>query len=136
VPVCKTLRFTAAFFYSASGLGGRTLSFKLAIIFDQAGVVMRYLVRLLELVLLVLLVAVTVQNSAIVEFKLFFGQSWNAPLILLLLVFFVAGVLIAMLATFTYSLRVRRELSQLKKELRSRQASSRVTKDPSDALAD
>ncbi|MCQ4144878.1 lipopolysaccharide assembly protein LapA domain-containing protein [Vogesella sp. AC12] len=97
---------------------------------------MRYLVRLLELVLLVLLVAVTVQNSAIVEFKLFFGQSWNAPLILLLLVFFVAGVLTAMLATFTYSLRVRRELSQLKKELRSRQASSRVTKDPSDALAD
>ena len=97
---------------------------------------MRYLVRLLELVLLVLLVAVTVHNSAIVEFKLFFGHSWNAPLILLLLVFFVAGVLIALLATFTYSLRVRRELSQLKKELRSRQSANRVIKDPSDALAD
>lgn len=97
---------------------------------------MRYLVRLLELLLLVLLVAVTVQNSAIVEFKLFLGYSWNAPLILLLLVFFVAGALVALLATFTYSLRVRRELSLLKKELRSRHAAGRVTKDPSDALAD
>jgi putative membrane protein len=39
-------------------------------------------------------------------------------------------------ATFTYSLRVRRELSQLKKELRSRQSASKVVVDPSDALAD
>lgn len=96
---------------------------------------MRYLVRLLELLLLVLLVAVTVQNSAIVEFKLFFGHAWDVPLILLLLIFFVAGVLIAMLATFTYSLRVRRELSQLKKEMRARQ-NARTVHDPSDALAD
>ena len=97
---------------------------------------MRYFIRLLELLLLVLLVAVTVQNSAIVEFRLFFGQSWHAPLILLLLAFFVLGVLITLLATFTYSLRVRRELSLLKKELRTRQSVSRVTSDPSDSLAD
>ncbi len=96
---------------------------------------MRYLFRLFELLVLVLLIAVTVQNSAVVEFKLFFGQSWQAPLILLLLIFFVAGALIGLVATFAYSLRVRRELSQLKKELRSRQG-SKVVVDPSDALAD
>ncbi|MFC3531052.1 lipopolysaccharide assembly protein LapA domain-containing protein [Vogesella facilis] len=97
---------------------------------------MRYLFRLFELLLLVLLVAVTVQNSTVVEFKLFFGHSWQVPLILLLLIFFVAGAVIGLLATFAYSLRVRRELSQLKKELRSRQAASKVVADPSDALAD
>ena len=98
---------------------------------------MRYLFRLFELLLLVLLVAVTVQNSALVEFKLFLGHSWQVPLILLLLIFFVAGALIGLLATFAYSLRVRRELSQLKKELRSRPAAAnKVVVDPSDALAD
>ncbi len=97
---------------------------------------MRYLFRLFELLLLVLLVAVTVQNSTVVEFKLFFGHSWQVPLILLLLMFFIAGAVIGLVATFAYSLRVRRELSQLKKELRSRQTASKVVVDPSDALAD
>ncbi|NDV12185.1 LapA family protein [Crenobacter caeni] len=96
---------------------------------------MRYIVRLLEVVLLLVLVAVTVQNSAIVEFKLFFGHAFQAPLILFLLIFFVAGAAIGLLSTFSYYLRVRRELSQLKKELRTRPA-GRVDADPSDALAD
>ncbi|UGA40901.1 hypothetical protein JOS77_22925 [Chromobacterium haemolyticum] len=49
---------------------------------------MRYLLRIVELALLVFLIAVTVQNSHAVEFKLFFGQSWSAPLIVFLLLFF------------------------------------------------
>lgn len=96
---------------------------------------MRYLIRLLEVVILLILIAVTVQNSSVVEFKLFFGHSWQAPLILFLLIFFVAGAVIGLLATFTYTLRMRRELSQLKKELRTRQT-ARTVSDPSDALAD
>jgi len=83
----------------------------------------------------VLLVAVTVQNSHIVQFKLFFGQTWSAPLIVFLLGFFIAGTVVGLLATFTYYLRMRRELSQLKKELRLRHQ-SRVDSDPSDALAE
>lgn len=96
---------------------------------------MRYLLRLVELALLVLLVAVTVQNSQSVEFRLFFGQAWNAPLIVFLLVFFVAGVAIGLMATFGYYLRMRRELSRLKKEMRQRHQ-SRVESDPSDVLAE
>ncbi|MCW3481379.1 LapA family protein [Neisseriaceae bacterium JH1-16] len=97
---------------------------------------MRYLIRLIEIALLILLVAVTVQNSHSVEFRLFFGQVWNAPLIVFLLLFFVAGAAIGLLATFTYYLKMRRELSQLKKELRLRQQGRSTTADPSDALAD
>ncbi|BEV71832.1 MULTISPECIES: lipopolysaccharide assembly LapA domain-containing protein [unclassified Paludibacterium] len=96
---------------------------------------MRYLLRIVELALLVLLIAITVQNSHIVEFKLFFGQSWSAPLIVFLLGFFIAGAAVGLLATFTYYLRMRRELSQLKKELRQR-PQGQVESDPSDALAD
>ncbi|XLM19750.1 LapA family protein, partial [Chromobacterium piscinae] len=81
---------------------------------------MRYLLRIVELALLLLLIAVTVQNSHAVEFKLFFGQSWSAPLIVFLLLFFVAGAVVGLLATFSFYLKNRRELSQLKKELRNR----------------
>jgi putative membrane protein len=96
---------------------------------------MRYLLRIVELTLLVLLIAITVQNSHMVEFRLFFGQSWSAPLIVFLLGFFIAGAAVGLLATFTYYLRMRRELSQLKKELRQR-PQSQVESDPSDALAE
>ncbi|MDN0076455.1 LapA family protein [Crenobacter sp. SG2303] len=97
---------------------------------------MRYLIRLIEIALLILLVAVTVQNSHSVEFRLFFGQVWSAPLIVFLLLFFVAGAAIGLLATFTYYLKMRRELSQLKKEMRLQQQGRSTTADPSDALAD
>jgi len=96
---------------------------------------MRYLLRIVELALLVLLVAITVQNSQSVEFRLFFGQAWNAPLIVYLLGFFVVGILLGLLATFSYYLRMRRELSHLKKELRQLHQ-SKVPSDPSDVLAD
>lgn len=96
---------------------------------------MRYLLRIVELALLLVLIAITVQNSHIVEFKLFFGQSWSAPLIVFLLGFFIAGTVVGLLATLTYYLKMRRELSQLKKELRQR-PQSQVASDPSDAIAD
>ncbi|KIA81501.1 LapA family protein [Chromobacterium amazonense] len=97
---------------------------------------MRYLLRIVELALLLLLIAVTVQNSHAVEFKLFFGQSWSAPLIVFLLLFFVAGAIVGLLATFSFYLKNRRELSQLKKELRNRPPARKTVNDPSDALAD
>jgi putative membrane protein len=96
---------------------------------------MRYLLWLVELVLLVLLIAVTVQNSQSVNFTLFLSHSWSAPLIVFLLGFFVAGVVVGLLASFGYYLRMRRDLSQLKKELRQRHQ-SQVESDPSDVLAD
>lgn len=95
---------------------------------------MRYLLRIVEGVLLVLLVAISVKNSHSVEFKLFLGVKWDAPLIVFLLVFFVIGVVTGLSATLTYYIRMRREVSQLKKQLRQ-SASSKVVSDPSDAIA-
>jgi len=96
---------------------------------------MRYLLRIAELALLILLIAITVQNSTIVKFNLFLGQTWSAPLIVFLLGFFIAGAIVGLMATFTYYLRMRKELSLLKKELRQRHQ-GQVESDPSDALAE
>ena len=96
---------------------------------------MRYLMRIVELAVLVLLIAITIQNSQPVSFHLFFGQSWNLPLIVFLLGFFIVGILMGSLAMLPYYVRMRRELSKLKKDLRQRPP-SQVASDPSDALAE
>lgn len=79
---------------------------------------MRYLLRIIQLAVLILFVALTIQNSHPVQFKLFFGHIWDAPLIVFLLIFFIVGAVVGLLATFPYYLRMRRELAKLKKELR------------------
>ncbi|MDF0605598.1 LapA family protein [Neisseriaceae bacterium TC5R-5] len=96
---------------------------------------MRYLLRIIELALLIFLITVAVQNSHTVEFKLFFGQSWSAPLIVFLLLFFVVGAAVGLLATLAYYLRSRKEISQLKKELRNRPPLPQTINDPSDSVA-
>ncbi len=98
---------------------------------------MRYLGWLIKFLVFVLLLTLAMQNSAVTQFHLFMGQSVEAPLILILLVFFAIGVATGLSAGFFYSLRLRRELTALKKELRARQqAASGVVHDPSDVLAD
>lgn len=98
---------------------------------------MRYLIRVIELILLVVLIAVTVQNSHSVEFKLFASYIWQAPLIVFLLIFFVLGAITGLTATFSYYFRMRREVSRLKKELRNRPYTpATVVSDPSEKIAD
>ena len=49
--------------------------------------------------------------------------------------FFAVGAAFGLAAGFTYSLKLRRQLTALKKELRARQQ-TQVTHDPSDSIAD
>jgi hypothetical protein len=67
------------------------------------------------------------------------GYFWQAPLALLLLVFFVVGAVFGLLAAFSKIIRLRREVVSLKKELRARQTVVDLTPDllveqPRDAL--
>ena len=85
---------------------------------------MRYVIWALKLLVFILLLALAMQNTLPVTLHLFLGYVWEAPLIVLLL------------AGFVYYLRLRRELTVLKKELRQRSAPmSSVVDDPSDAIA-
>lgn len=95
---------------------------------------MRYLRRFIEIVLLILLVVISVKNSQSVEFKLFLDTKWDAPLIVFLLLFFAIGVVTGLSAAFVHYIRMRRQLTELKKQL-SQGSASKVVSDPSDAIA-
>ena len=97
---------------------------------------MRYLIRIIALILLIVLIAVSVKNSQNVEFKLFMDYAWQAPLIVFLLIFFVLGAVTGLVATFSYYFRMRREVSKLKKELRKRPYSPTTVHDPSEKIAE
>ena len=96
---------------------------------------MRYIAWVLKLAVFVLLLTLAMQNGEIVRLVLLPGVAWDAPLILFLLIFFAVGAVLGLLGAMGYSLRLHRELTRLKKELRARQT-SQVLHDPSDALGD
>ncbi len=76
---------------------------------------MQALVWLLRFIIIVLLVWIALKNVGEVEVVWLPGQSWKAPLIIVLFVFFVAGVIIGLLAWIPTYVRQRGEISRLKK---------------------
>jgi lipopolysaccharide assembly protein A len=83
---------------------------------------MRYLRWAVLAVLFVFFVAFAGNNTDLVTVRYFLGWEWRAPLVLVLLVFFVAGAFLGVLAGAAWLYRHRREVVQLRRELRQRQA--------------
>ena len=81
---------------------------------------MRVLAWTLRIILFLALFLFALKNTDTVSLRLYFDQMWQAPLILVLLVFFVAGAVIGVLATLATVFRQRREIARLQRELRSR----------------
>ncbi len=77
---------------------------------------MKYLLWLLRAILFLILLGFAVKNDEPVVLRYFFGYEWHSSLIVVLLLFFVLGVAIGMLAILGTLLRQRRELSALKNE--------------------
>ena len=82
--------------------------------------ILRYLFWLLLSVLFVLLLLFAVRNTTPVRLRFFFDQGWDVPLIVLLLCFFVIGACLGVFASLERIFRQRREISALKKSIRSR----------------
>ena len=78
---------------------------------------MRILVWAFWLVLFVLFFGFALNNTAYAELHFFSGWSWQAPLIALLLAFFLGGVVSGMAAMLPTWLRLRLEIRRLKKSL-------------------
>jgi uncharacterized integral membrane protein len=76
---------------------------------------MQALVWILRFLIVVLLVWFAVKNGQEVELFGLPGQSWKAPLVFVLLVVFVGGVVIGLLAWIPTVVRQRREIGRLKK---------------------
>jgi putative membrane protein len=76
---------------------------------------MQALVWILRFFIVVILVWFAVKNSQLVDVNGFPDQKWQAPLVFVLLVTFVAGVVIGLLAWIPTVVRQRRELARLRK---------------------
>lgn len=87
---------------------------------------MKVLTWIIRLTVILLLTAFAIRNAEIVTLKTFLGYEWQAPLVLVLLAFFVGGVIIGFLGLVGSVFRLRREVSQL------RRTQERLTGTPSE----
>ena len=79
---------------------------------------MSYLTWLLRAILFIVLLGFVIKNDQPVVLRYFFGYEWQASLVVVLLIFFAAGVGIGILAVLGNIFRQRREISALRRELR------------------
>ena len=76
---------------------------------------MQTVVWILRFVIVVVLVWFAVKNAQVVTIYGLPDQQWQAPLVFILLVVFVAGMLIGLLAWVPTVVRQRREIGRLRK---------------------
>ena len=88
---------------------------------------MRYLSWLLKFILFLLLLGFAVKNTETAILHYYLGYEWQAPLVLILLVFFCAGAAVGIVASLSYLFRQRREMLLLKRELRLKGQENRQT---------
>jgi uncharacterized integral membrane protein len=88
---------------------------------------MRYVLWLLRIVLFLLLLGFAVKNSDPVTVSYYFGAQWRAPLVFVLLITLCAGAVLGVLAVIGQLFRQRREIAELKRELRAQARTSSAT---------
>jgi len=81
---------------------------------------MRYLSWALRILLFLFLFGFALKNTAPVTVQLYLGSHWDSPLVLVLLVFFAAGAAAGVAACLSHAYRQRREILELRKELRGK----------------
>ncbi len=81
---------------------------------------MRYISWALRVLLFLLLLGFALKNTDPVIVSFYLGRQWEAPLAMVVLIFFGAGVLAGVIACLTYVYRQRREILQLRKEVRAK----------------
>lgn len=81
---------------------------------------MRYLSWFLGIALFLLALGFAVKNSNPVVVQYYLGYQWQAPLVLVILVFFCAGVAVGVGASLGFIFRQRREIFSLKREIRAK----------------
>jgi putative membrane protein len=79
---------------------------------------MRFLTWLFRVILFILLLSFAVKNDQPVALHYYFGYEWQTSMVVVLLVFFMAGVVVGLLAMLVSLLKHRQEISSLKRELR------------------
>ena len=103
--------------------------------------IIRYLSYLLRAVLFLLFLSFAARNMEPVALTFFLGQTWQLPLIVLLLIFLVFGAALGVLAWLPRMFRDKREIQSLKRRLGEQdaaaaapQAEQIATPPPADAV--
>ena len=96
---------------------------------------MQAIVWILRFAIVVVLVWFAVKNAQDVTLYGLPDQSLKAPLVFVLLVVFVAGVIIGLLAWVPTVIRQRREIGRLKRSAEKQAALAAITPPPSPAMA-
>jgi len=91
---------------------------------------MRYFLWLLRIFLFLLLLGFAAKNSDPVTVSYYFGAEWRAPLVFVLLISLCAGAALGILAALGQLFRQRREIADLKRELRTQSRTSLQTVAP------
>ena len=81
---------------------------------------MRYISWALRILLFLLLLGFALKNTDPVVVRFYLGSQWEAPLAMVVLVFFGVGAVTGVIACLTYVYRQRREILQLRKEVRAK----------------
>lgn len=80
-------------------------------------------------ILFVILLGLAIKNGGDVELRFFFDASWQAPLSIVLLVALAIGVVLGLLALLPQVIRLRRSISQLRRQIPD-QSTSKTTRLP------
>jgi len=92
---------------------------------------MRVITWAIRIALFVLLLAFAAKNTEPVTLRFYFDLAWQAPLIAVLLAFFVAGAVLGLLAMTGTWLAKRREISRLRRaDTGARESAAPVVKQP------
>jgi uncharacterized integral membrane protein len=79
----------------------------------------KHLSWLLRALIFIAIFAFALMNTDTVRLRFFLGKTWEAPMILALLLFFACGAAIGILACTTRLLAQRREIQRLQRALRA-----------------
>ena len=77
---------------------------------------MTFLTSALRFIIFFVLLAFALRNTQPVSLQLILDHAWEAPLVIVLLVFFASGAILGILSVVGVVFRQRREISRLKRE--------------------
>lgn len=95
---------------------------------------MRFVNWTIRLVVFLVLAAFAAKNTETATLRFYFDLAWQAPLVVLLLVFFAGGVLVGLLATVGTLLRQKRELGRLRRKLKKATAADQGPDEPAEPM--
>ncbi len=77
---------------------------------------MRYPILFLRIVVFLLLLGFTVRNAETVTLRYYFGYEWQAPLVLIMFLFFALGIAVGIASCLGKLFRQRREIAGYRKK--------------------